>query len=71
MLYPRCPSCRSLLLIRQVPYEEGMRKICNNPNLSKEQVEAEKMKLIKSMNLKRPCCTIRILNYMQKVRMLK
>ncbi len=49
-LYYRCPSCRTVLADKQIPYEEGMRKINNRvPALSKKQKRKEQEKLLDDM----------------------
>ena len=61
MLYIRCPTCGFFLGQITINYETEKKKICNNPNLIEEQKEDEISKLLKSLNLKRPCCKMRIM----------
>lgn len=72
-LYICCPTCNSLIGNRIIPYEEGLKKICDNPNLTNEQMDIEKMKLIDSLHISphRYCCRMRIMTYRDLVYIVK
>jgi len=63
MIYPKCPTCGTLLCDKQLKIEEELRKINNNSKLTIEQKDKEKRKLIKSFGLKY-CCNMRLMSYM-------
>lgn len=66
MLYPYCPSCGTLLSDKQVPYEEGMKKICN---MAKDKQDDLKRKLLVDIGLGDPsnyCCRMRITRYLDR-----
>jgi DNA-directed RNA polymerase subunit N (RpoN/RPB10) len=65
MLYIKCPTCNRLLADKMIAYEEGIRKIADNPNLTSEQQDIEKIKLIDSLKIPRDryCCRMRLITY--------
>jgi DNA-directed RNA polymerase subunit N (RpoN/RPB10) len=65
MLYYKCPTCRTVLANRQLPYEEGLQKICENEKLDKNKKDKEKMKLLDDLLISNICCRTRILTYLQ------
>lgn len=69
MLYYRCPSCKTILGNKQIPYEEETEKICNS-NLTREQKGHAMKKLLDDMELKRLCCRQRIMSYAKLVQIL-
>jgi DNA-directed RNA polymerase subunit N (RpoN/RPB10) len=62
MLYPKCPTCRTVLANKQLPFEKAMEKICAS---DKYAAEKSKMKeeLLNELQLKRYCCRQRILGF--------
>lgn len=70
MLYFRCPTCRTLLAHKQIPLEEGLKKICGNPKLSEEEKKKQKTELLDRLELKRYCCRMRI-TYVKQVEIIK
>ena len=71
MLYPRCPTCGTKLAHIEIPFEEGLEKICNNPALSDDKKDTEKMKLVNRFGLKRYCCKRILLTYTDLVKIIK
>ena len=73
MLYMKCPTCNRPLADKEMAYEEGIKSIVNNPKLSDEEKEAEKIKLIDSFNIPndRYCCKMRLITYRDLVRIVK
>ena len=63
MLYIVCPTCGYFLGQKNLQYEEGKKKICDNPQLTGEQKETELTKLLLSLKLKRYCCKMRMMSY--------
>ena len=63
MLYPVCPTCQNLLADKQLKYEEGLQKICNNENLNDKQKQKKKEKLLDDLGLERYCCRMRMISY--------
>ena len=63
MLYIVCPTCGYFLGQKNLEYEEGKVKICNNPNLTAEQKESELSRLLLGLKLKRYCCKMRMMTY--------
>jgi DNA-directed RNA polymerase subunit N (RpoN/RPB10) len=70
MLYFKCPTCRTILSNRQIPYEKGLEKIINDKSLTETQKEEEKRKLVNSLGLKRYCCKMRLMTYTRKVKII-
>jgi DNA-directed RNA polymerase subunit N (RpoN/RPB10) len=63
MLYIVCPTCGYFLGQKTLEYEEGKKKICDNPKLSSEEQEKEITKLLMKLNLRRYCCKMRMMSY--------
>lgn len=71
MLYYRCPSCRTILGNKQIPFEEGIKKICDDINLSEKEKDQSKADLLNELYVINPCCRMRILSYIKKVEIVK
>lgn len=71
MLYLRCPSCGTKLANHELEYEEKLKQICNNPNLSDKQEREAKEKLVNSFGLKRYCCKTRLMSYVDVIKIIK
>lgn len=63
MLFPKCPTCGKLLADIVLEYEEKMKQICNNPQLTNEQKDKAKTDIINSFNLTKYCCRMRLISY--------
>jgi len=61
MIYLTCPTCGFFLGSKVNEFEEGKHRICNNPQLSEEQQAEEISKLVKSLNIRRYCCRMRLI----------
>lgn len=70
MLYFKCPTCRTLLANKQLVYEQRLLDICNC-NKSKEEKDKDKQKLLDELELKRPCCRMRIMGYVKLIDIIK
>ena len=69
-----CPTCRDLLGDKQKYYERKLAEICQKhemKNLTKEEADLEKQKLVNSLGLRRYCCKQRILSYVRVVDIIK
>ena len=62
MIYLSCPTCGFFLGSKVNEFDEGKKKICSNPNLTEEQQSEEISKLVKSLNLRRYCCKMRLIS---------
>jgi DNA-directed RNA polymerase subunit N (RpoN/RPB10) len=73
MSYIVCPTCNRLIADKMIPYEEGLKKISDNPNLSSEQKDNEKIKLMDNLKIPkdRYCCRMRLMCYRDLVRIVK
>lgn len=71
MLYFKCPTCRTVLANKQIPFEKGMNSICNNRTLTKEQQEKQKMELLDKLEMIRYCCRMRLISYVDLVDIVK
>ena len=70
MLYPVCPTCQTLLADKQLPFEEKKKEIDNNNKLSaKEKIKATG-KLLDLLGLKRYCCRMRMITYVDQVQII-
>ena len=71
MIYPRCPSCGTLIANRQIPYEKGLEEIESNPNLDEDMKLEQKRILIESLKIKLYCCKMRLMTYINKTEIIK
>lgn len=71
MLYFKCPTCKTILANKQVPFEEGLDKICNNPKMSQKEKDSAKVELLDQLEVKRMCCRMRILTYVKQIEIIK
>ena len=71
MLYYKCPTCRTLLANRQLLFEEAIKKICDDNNLTEEQKYDHKLKVLDKLLIHNICCRMRTLTYINKVDIVK
>jgi len=71
MIYLKCPTCGYLLGNRQKIYEQGLEEIESNPNNDEVKKIELKQKLVNSLELKRYCCTMRVITYKNKTEIIK
>lgn len=71
MIYPRCPSCGTLIANRQIPYEKGLEEIESNPNLDEDMKLEQKRILIEALKIKLYCCKMRLMTYINKTEIIK
>jgi DNA-directed RNA polymerase subunit N (RpoN/RPB10) len=65
-----CPTCRTLFGDKEILYQEGLQKICEqNLDAIKKEIEVEK--LLDSLYLKRYCCRMRVPNSISFVKLIK
>jgi DNA-directed RNA polymerase subunit N (RpoN/RPB10) len=69
MLQMRCPTCGTLLGDIQLKYEEDTKKI-DSSNLSVDDKNNEKAKILNTYGLDRYCCKTRILGYVDIVNII-
>lgn len=62
MLIPRCPSCKTRLADKQLLYTTLLEKICNE-DISDDEKENKKMKLLNDLNIIRWCCRMRVITF--------
>ncbi len=67
MLYFVCPTCKTLLAHKQIPYEERMDTICKNVKLSHEEMEIEKKKVLNELEVTDYCCRQRFMGYVKLI----
>lgn len=70
MLPPNCFTCGMLMSDIELEYEKKLNEIENNASLTADQKNDQKVKLIDSMGLKRYCCRMRLLGYVDKVNII-
>ena len=70
MLYPVCPSCQMLLADKEIPFEEGMEKICKNKQLSDSEKKKQKEKLLNDIGCERYCCRMRMISYLDQSKLI-
>ena len=62
MIYLTCPTCGFFLGCKVIEFETKKAHICNNAKLSEEQQSADISKLVKTLNLRRYCCRMRLIS---------
>jgi len=72
MSYPVCTSCSTNLSIRYIPFEEGMKKICNNKKLSKKEKDKAVFDLLDKLGIppEQYCCRMILLSYCKLVKVI-
>ena len=63
MFYPRCPTCGTLFADKIIGFETEKKKICDNPNIVKEEKDNLLSKLVLNLKFRRYCCTMRMMTY--------
>jgi DNA-directed RNA polymerase subunit N (RpoN/RPB10) len=71
MLYAKCPTCRQPLCHLQIPFQEAIDGICNNPKLSQEEKDLKEQEVVNSFGLRRYCCTTRLMTYKRLIEIVK
>lgn len=71
MLYSRCPTCRTILADKQIPYEIELEKICKDSSISFDQKELDKRKLLDKLYVENECCRMRFLGYVRLIEIIK
>jgi DNA-directed RNA polymerase subunit N (RpoN/RPB10) len=71
MLYPRCPTCGTILANKQLPYEQMTEELCESKTLSQEELDKKRMEILDKLNIKRICCRSRVITYIDKVKLIK
>lgn len=70
MLYFKCPTCKTILANKQIPFEKGMDEICAKVK-TEEEADALKEKLLDKLEIKRYCCRPRVLCYVDLIKIIK
>ena len=70
MLYFKCPTCRTKLADKQLLYEKRLEDICNSKD-DKQSKDNAKQKLLDELELKRPCCRMRMMGYVKLIEIIK
>ena len=70
MLYATCPTCHNLLADKQLIFEEEKEKLDNNKKMSKKDKEKEMEKLLDKLFLKKYCCRMRMITYLDQVNII-
>lgn len=70
MLPPRCKTCNKILLTIVNDYENKYYLIEDNPKLTKQEKEEQKIELFKKLKLDRQCCKSKILTYVDLIRVI-
>lgn len=80
MLYPVCPTCGEFLSNKELIYENEMKNICESleindeiisqGNLEKNQHYIKKKQHIINKLVSKPCCKMRLMNYLDLVKII-
>lgn len=71
MIYYKCPTCRTILANKDLPYKERLNAICANNKLSTKEKDAAKKKLLTDLELHRECCRMRIMGDVNLINKIK
>tara|TARA_B100002019_G_C20775467_1_gene359619 strand:+ start:278 stop:478 length:201 start_codon:yes stop_codon:yes gene_type:complete len=66
MLYFRCPSCRSNLAKKELLLEEKLENLKHS-----KRSEDDIKKILISLDIVNPCCTMRVLTYVDTIKLIK
>ncbi len=72
MLYAVCPTCGFLFADKEIEFEEKLSKICDkNENIIRNDETNDKITiLLDDLNIKRYCCRMRIVTYINLVKII-
>ena len=70
MLYPVCPTCQLLLADKQLVFETEFAKISNDSKLPEDKKKKEVEKLLNKLGLIRYCCRMRMISYVDQVKII-
>lgn len=70
MLYFRCPTCKTELANKQLPYEEGLNKI-SKMDISESEKNKLRMELLDKLEVNNMCCRMRVLTYLKLIDIIK
>ena len=62
MIYLTCPTCGFFIGCKVIEFETKKAQICNNPKISEEDQSIQISQLVKSLNLRRYCCRMRLIS---------
>jgi DNA-directed RNA polymerase subunit N (RpoN/RPB10) len=71
MLYFKCPTCKTLLANKQIPYEKAIREISSNSNLTDKQKDEQREALLNKLKLTNLCCRMRIMTFVNLLEIIK
>ena len=71
MLYLKCPNCKNILGNKQIPFEEMLKKICEDSKLTHDQKEVKKRELLDYFGLDKYCCRSQIISYAKLIEFVK
>jgi len=71
MLYFRCPTCKTELADKQIIYEALLDAVCECDQLTLEQKNLIKRKLLDIIGVERQCCRMRVLGYLRLVTIIR
>lgn len=63
MLYNTCPTCGFFIGNITKKFEEEKYKICNDPEITEEEINEKIKKLVMKQPLRRYCCRMRLMTY--------
>ena len=69
MLYPTCPTCQNCLADKQLAYEAGIEKICNE-KINEKEKQKKTEKLLSDIGCIRICCRMRMISYVDQVKII-
>ena len=68
MLYPVCPTCHFFLADKELIFENKRDIINNDNNIKNKNLEIEK--LVISLGIQRYCCKMRIISFVDQVKLI-
>lgn len=81
MLYPICPTCGTILANVQLPYQEDLKQLCDEFDVSHETISqgiliknvefAKKKQELVSKYVDRMCCKMRLISFSDLVNIVK
>lgn len=70
MLYSVCPTCAFLLADKELIFESKLEEIEQNKSLSESDKQQEVEKLLNELGVKRYCCRMRMISYIDLVNLI-
>ena len=71
MLYIKCPTCKTLLGDKDIPFNTELDKIREDKNLTDEQKTKKTIELYDKFSIENYCCKMRFKTFIDQINIVK